>query len=143
VPCPPLTSPPGALNLPSGGSGPAPSGTRGLLWAAAGSPQCASHPGGRSGCLSLGSPAPGPTLQDALGPYLGQFHSQGHLEAQHPHFHGQHVVVTFGATRAMSNATCRDRGGWWAMAARSETCLSGWQGNGCRSTRLYSLHSGG
>lgn len=58
-----------------------------------------------------------PTSQDLSGSqqvgsglYLGQLDSQCHLEALHPHFHGQHVVVAGGAPGAMGNASCRDTG---------------------------------
>lgn len=109
LPCA-LTSLQGARNSPSGGTGPALSGTEGLQWAAPGNPRCVGHPAEKNWILSsvLGSPGASRFPPSSTVPYLHQLDSQGHLEAQCPHFHGQHVVVTCRAPGTMGYASCRD-----------------------------------
>lgn len=128
----PLTSLQKGQSRPSGGSGPAPSGTGGLRWATPGNPRCAGRPGGRKGWAEsptaptgshLGPPAATQAPHTPTGQipghsgsrqdrccYLGQFDGQRHLEPLHPHFHGQHVVVARGAPGAMGDTSCRGRG---------------------------------
>lgn len=61
-------------------------------------------------------PSPQPThprtlvASNRMGLYLGQLDSQCHLEALHPHLHGQHIVVACGAPGAVCNTSCGDRG---------------------------------